>query len=226
MSVGGKVVDTETTSVRHPHVRVHGQRRLPSQRPARAALRRLPAPRPGPARRGLLPPRDGAAAGDHAGHGRQRDPHQPQPAGAGAARPVRPDGIRRVGRGLRQVGRHGRPRQERAAAGAVRREADSQLRPARPQPSLGRRLVDRQRDRRRRPGRRHARAGEVHERFRPQVRPDAPGRHGAATSPSHGGAAELRRPGPDRLELRAALRDLPRSAIPTSRSSTANRPRP
>ena len=66
----------------------------------------------------------------------------------------------------------------------VRREAASQLRHAGPQSPLDRRLVGRQRDGRRGPGRRDARAREIHERFRPQVRPDPPGRHGAATFPA------------------------------------------
>ena len=100
-------------AIRHPHVRVHGRRRIPSQRPPRPAARRLPALRSRPAGHGLQPARDGARAADHAGHGRQCDPHQPQPARPRVARPVRPDGHGGVGRGLRQMGRHGHAAQGR-----------------------------------------------------------------------------------------------------------------
>ena len=170
--------------LRHPDVRVHGQRRLPSQRPARAALRRLPAPRSGSARRGVLSPGHGAAAGDHAGHGRQRDPHQPQPAGPGTAGSVRPDGIRRLGRGFDKWDGtadrvKGQPPLEQYGEKQIRNFVmRDRNHPSIVVWSIGNEIGGGG------PGRHDARAGEIHERFRPQVRPDPPGRHGAATFPS------------------------------------------
>ena len=100
----GKVVDALRNPLRHPHDPVHRGQRLPAQRRARAAQRRLQPSRPGRARRGLQHPRAGAAARDSQGDGLQRHPHQPQPARAGAARPLRPHGLRRDGRGVRLLG--------------------------------------------------------------------------------------------------------------------------
>ena len=141
----GMIVDA-TERLRHPHVRVHGQRRLSSQRPARAAPRRLPASRPGPARHGVLPPRDGAAIGDHAGHGRERRSHQPQSAGARNCSICATGwaswcGTRRSTNGT------ARPTASKAShRWSNTARSNPQFRAARPQPSLRRRLVDRQRD--------------------------------------------------------------------------------
>ena len=90
-------------AVRHPHHRVHARGRFSPERHARAAAGRLPASRSRPAGRRRVRPRHRAAARDHEDARRQRHPHQPQSAGARAARSGGSHGLRRDGRGLRRM---------------------------------------------------------------------------------------------------------------------------
>ena len=108
--------------VRRPHDRLRQDHGLLAQRAAREVPGGLPAPRPRRARGRDQPPGARASAADHEGDGRECHPHEPQPAGARAARSRRHDGLARHGRSLRHVEQdegQERPRQVFRASGAT-----------------------------------------------------------------------------------------------------------
>ena len=159
-------------ALRHPDDRVRPRQGLPPQRPSRPAEGRVQPPRPRRARRRRQPPRDRAPARDPEAHGRERHPHEPQPAGPGAARGRRPHGLPRHGRGLRHVGHdegEERPRQVLRRVGRARPAGHD---PARPEPPERRDVEHRERDPRAGGGGR-LEGGEAPHRHLPRGRPDA-----------------------------------------------------
>ena len=205
--------DRLSRAARRPgHERLGGER-VPPERTARAVQGRGPPFGPRPARHGVRQVRDAPPAADHEGHGRERAAHEPQLSCARGARPLRRDGHPRVGRGVRQVGRHGGAA-SRPEPGGVRGAQPPAVRAARPQPSVRRHLVDVERDR-------HARLQGQELRRRPHEgalhvlpRADAPGGHHASGRQRQHLLDEraevpqrehVRRPRHHRLELRRLL---------------------
>ena len=130
--------------------------------------------------RGGQPPRDRAPARDPEAHGRERHPHQPQPAGAGAARARRPHGLPRHGRGLRHVGHAEGEERPRQVLRRVGRARPARHDPARPQPPERRDVEHRQRDPRA-GGAGRLEGGEAAHRHLPRGGPDAARRPPAST---------------------------------------------
>ncbi len=166
---------------RHPHLLLRPAARLQPEREAVEDPGRVSASRSRSARSRAERPRARAGAADHAGHGRERDPHVAQPARARAARHGRPHGAARHGRGLRHVEDAEAEVRLPSGLGRLARARPERHDPARPQPPQRVHLEHRQRDPR---AGRHVRHDDHTRarRHRPPPRPD-PSDHRRQRSP-------------------------------------------
>ena len=99
----GQVFDEQTTTFGIRDVPLRQRQRLRPQRAAGQDQGRVQSPRPRLPRGCGQPPGARTPAGNPEGHGGERYPHVAQSTGARASGPLRQDGLRRDGRGVRHV---------------------------------------------------------------------------------------------------------------------------
>ena len=160
-----------------------------------------------------------APAPDHEGDGRERDPHEPQPARARVPRPHRSHGLRGDGRGVRRVEAEQDALRLRPVLRRVERARHPRHGPPRPQPPVGRHVEHRQRDPRaaQRAGRRGH--GGAPRGVRTRRRSDAAG-HRRDEQPDAGARDRLRQ------AARSLRRELqPRRLRARERQPVATRPK-